>query len=395
MGEPRTETVRYTYKLRPGAQATAVLEAEWGRCRWLWNEAVHQQRTGCKPTLCKLGKLLTEARAHNAWLREGSQDVQGQTLRTYCLALDDSFRVKGRRRPQFKERKRTLPSLAYKRTGFSVGERRLMLAKCPPIPVVLHRPMPSKPSSVVVYQDACGDWFASFVVRREAEALPANVAVIGIDWGVSVTATTTDPLYDLPFPGHRRASADALAKAQRRMARRRSLLGRPASKGYKRARLEAAKLHRKGSRQAKHTARLWAKSVVDNHQVIAVEDFKPEFLAKSTMARKAADAAIGQCKRELIERGRRAGRVIILVPPSYTTMTCGECGARAKLRLLLSERTFRCEFCGHTADRDRNAARVILATGERNRAGVDDVRHSADLLRAVGLVRSELESSTA
>jgi putative transposase len=33
--------------------------------------------------------------------------------------------------------------------------------------------------------------------------------------------------------------------------------------------------------------------VVEDHQLIAVEDFRPRFPARSTMARKAADAAIG------------------------------------------------------------------------------------------------------
>ena len=90
------ETVRYTYRLRPGATAVAALTAEWGRCRWLWNEAVHQQKARRKPTFCKLSKLLTEARSRNAWLREGSQVAQQQTLRTYALALQHSFKVKGR-----------------------------------------------------------------------------------------------------------------------------------------------------------------------------------------------------------------------------------------------------------------------------------------------------------
>jgi len=40
------EVVRYTYRLRPGARAERALMAEWHRCRWLWNEAVHQQKSG-------------------------------------------------------------------------------------------------------------------------------------------------------------------------------------------------------------------------------------------------------------------------------------------------------------------------------------------------------------
>ena len=38
------ETVRYTYRLRPGAQAVDALIAEWHRCRFLWNDAVAQMR---------------------------------------------------------------------------------------------------------------------------------------------------------------------------------------------------------------------------------------------------------------------------------------------------------------------------------------------------------------
>ena len=40
------ETVRYSYRLRPGVQAESALLAEWNRCRFLWNEAVNMQKTG-------------------------------------------------------------------------------------------------------------------------------------------------------------------------------------------------------------------------------------------------------------------------------------------------------------------------------------------------------------
>jgi putative transposase len=98
------EIVRYTYRLRPGAQAERALLDEWHRCRFLWNEAVHQQRISRKPTFGRLSRLLTEARAATAWLRAGSQVAQQQTLRTYAAALNDSYRVKGRGKPRFKAR---------------------------------------------------------------------------------------------------------------------------------------------------------------------------------------------------------------------------------------------------------------------------------------------------
>jgi putative transposase len=386
------ETVRCTYRLRPGRQAEAALLEEWGRCRYLWNEAVHQQKTGRKPTFCKLSKLLTEARGRLEWLRDGSQVAQQQALRAYAAALDHSFRVNGRRKPVFKRRKDVLPSLEYTARGFSLKAGRLCLPKGTVIPVVWSRELPSEPSSVRVHQDALGHWYASFVVTRETGPAPDAAGSIGIDWGVTTTATATDPAYDLPYGGHRKRCAAELARAQRKMARRRRQRGQAPSNGYRRARRDAAKLHKKAARQNTHTARVWARQVVDNHQTIAVEDFKPRFLARSTMARKAADAAIGAAKRELIERGKRAGRKVVLVPPAHTTMTCAECGTRAKERLTLAERTFRCESCGHAADRDRNAARVILAMAERGHAGADDVRHASHLPSGVaGGMRSEPE----
>ncbi|MCX0269292.1 transposase [Nocardia zapadnayensis] len=380
------EVVRYSYRLRPGRIAERALFDEWHRCRFLWNEAVHQHKSGSKPTFGKLGKQLTETRKHSSWLRNGSQVAQQQTLRTFAHALDSSFRVEGRGRPRVKARKKTLPSLEYTRRGFGLRGGRLVLAKGISIPVVWSRELPSEPTSVRITQDSLGHWYASFVVTREVEPLPDADGGIGVDWGVAQTATTTDERFDLPHRGYRKQCAAALAKSQRKMSRRRGGKGKNPSKGYQQARAQAARLQKKAARQNEHEARVWAKSVVTEHQVIAVEDFRPQFLAKSRMARKAADAAIGAAKRELIERGRRAGRKVVLVRPAYTTMTCSGCFARAKQHLGLGERIFRCAACGYSGCRDRNAARAILAVAERGHTGVDDVRQVDHLLRDGGAV---------
>lgn len=231
------EVVRYTYRLRPGKLAVRALESEWHRCRFLWNEAVHQQRSGGKPTFVRLSKMLTEARSRTEWLREGSQVAQQQTLRTYAIALQRSFKVKGWGRPKIKPRKTSPPSLEYTTRGFSIRDRRLRLPNGVSIPVVWSRELPTAPTSVRVYRDTLGHWYASFVTRRPHLSAPAATAAIGVDWGVAVTATTTDPAYDLPYTGHRRRCAAELARAQRKMARRRRPRGHAPSCGYQHAAL--------------------------------------------------------------------------------------------------------------------------------------------------------------
>ncbi len=107
---------------------------------------------------------------------------------------------------------------------------------------------------------------------------------------------------------------------------------------------------------------------------IAVEDFRPRFLAGSTMARKAADAAIGATKRALVETAQKYGRTVHLVHPAHTTMDCGYCGARAKHRLPLSERTYTCTACGVSSPRDKNSARVMLVRAGLSPADADRIR---------------------
>ncbi|MDT5044460.1 MAG: putative transposase [Mycobacterium sp.] len=361
--------VRYRYRLRPGATAMAALLREWDLCRWVWNQAVARLNESGEWVR---DDTLTGWRRKHDWLREGSVVVQQQMLRNFRAK-----RAKGNGRRKFKSGKRSLPSLNYTKRGFAVRDGRLCLAGGLSIPVVWSRQRPSEPSSVRIYRDHIGHWYASFVVHRDEQALPVCERSIGIDWGVHAVATTTDPEYDLPHPEYGKRAARELARRQRAMARRKPRPGERASKGYLGAKRVVAKLSKKVGRQRQDTARKWATKVVADHGSLAVEDFKPRFLAKSRMARKSADGTIGATKATLIEYAQRAGRKVVLVPPAYTTMTCSGCGARAKSRLLLSERVFVCESCGMVQDRDRNAARVILDRAGLNPAGVEAVRHSS------------------
>ncbi len=268
-------TLRYNYRLRPGALAQRALMGEWDRSRWIWNQCVaaRKDRRGHIG-----GKDLTAARCALPWLADGEVTPQQQTLRT--------FAGKGRR--SFKHAKKALPSLEYTRNGFGIKDGRLRLAGGWLIPVVWSRELASEPSSVRVFQDSLGHWYASFVVRVHDESLPEVDCEVGIDWGVSTIATASDPEFDLECPEYAKAAAKKLAAYQRRMARRKPKPGQKASRGYREAKKQTAVVHKKVARQRQHTSRQWARRVVAGNQLIAVEGFRTKFLFQSTMARKAA-----------------------------------------------------------------------------------------------------------
>jgi putative transposase len=390
---------RYTFRVRVSRTARRALEAEWDRCRWVWNEcvakskAVHArskatgEKAACGPA--QLDKMLTEARKTTPWLCEGSSVVQQQLIRDFgksrAKALKD---VKDRLpmpqragMPKYKKKREARPTLNYTKRGFRLKDGRLHLAGGIVVTVVWSREVPKPPSSVRVYQDATGAWYASFVVPAVTEALPETGRVIGIDWGVKETATTTSDEYDLPHPQHGKTAAQKLARYQRMMARRKPPRGQAASKGYREAKRQTAKLHKKVARQRQETGRTWAKRVVRDHDALAVEDFRPKFLARSTLAKKSADAAISATKRALIEMGRKHGRDVRLVHPAHTTMDCAQCGARTKHALPLSERTYTCTACGAVSPRDKNSAYVMLVRAGLAPASAEGVRPSGALPR--------------
>lgn len=390
---------RYTYRLRVSSAARTALLAEWDRCRWVWNECVAKSRAlhahnrahpldtlTCGPA--QLDKMLTEARARTPWLRDGASVPQQQTIRDFATSRSKALkdiekRLPLRQRagmPRVKKKRDALPTLNYTTRGFRLKDGRLHLAGGIVLTVVWSRDLPSAPSSVRVYRDAVGHWYASFVVATQTQPLPATGAVIGVDWGVKQTATTTSDAHDLPHAQHGKTAAQKLARYQRMMARRKPARGQAASKGYRKAQQQTAKLHKKVARQRQDTARKWAKKVVTDHDAIAVEDFRPKFLAKTTMARKAADAAIGATKTALMEMGRKHGRDVRLVHPAHTTMDCALCGARTKHALPLSERTYTCTACGTVSPRDKNSAHVMLVRAGLNPAGAEGVRPPGTLL---------------
>ncbi|MFF2212348.1 RNA-guided endonuclease InsQ/TnpB family protein [Streptomyces antibioticus] len=389
---------RYAYRLRVSSTARACLEAEWARCRWVWNECVAVSRkvhalnrdavekVTCGPA--QLDKMLTGARATMTWLRDGASVPQQQTIRDFAKSRNKAIKdIKAglpvRQRagmPRSRRKREALPSLNYTRRGFRLRDGRLHVAGGIALTVVWSRDLPHDPTSVRLYRDSLGHWYASFVVETCSEPLPATGAVLGVDWGVQETAITTSDAHDLPHPQHGKTAAQRLARYQRMMARRKPARGQAASRGYRQAQQQAAKLHKKVARRRQDTARKWAKRVVTDHDVIAVENFRPKFLAKTTLARKAADAAISATKQALIEMGRKHDRDVRLVNPAHTTMDCAQCGARAKHALPLSERTYTCTACGAVSPRDKNSARVMLVRAGLDPAGADRVRAGGPLV---------------
>ena len=95
------------YRLQPTREQETVLLRHCSDARYVWNLCVEQEREwrpgrGKMPRFAERCRQLTEARADNPWLAEGSVIVQQQAIRDHDQAMR-SFFTGTHRRPLMAE----------------------------------------------------------------------------------------------------------------------------------------------------------------------------------------------------------------------------------------------------------------------------------------------------
>jgi putative transposase len=100
-------------------------------------------------------------------------------------------------------------------------------------------------------------------------------------------------------------------------------------------------------------------SLVEQNDLIAIEDLQIDNMVRNhKLSKSILDAGWGYFKSQLLSKAEYAGKIVVLVPPAYTSKTCSNCGALFE-NLTLADRWVTCG-CGLSLDRDHNAAINIL-----------------------------------
>jgi len=198
--------------------------------------------------------------------------------------------------------------------------------------------------------------FGVAAVRRVAVA--ATGRNMGIDLGLAHFYTDSEGA-TVENPRHLRRSEKALTRLQRRVSSK--VKG---SKNRAKARGKLARKHVKVRRQRRDFAVKTARALVMSNDVIAYEDLQVSNMLKNRrLSKSIADAGWRAFVTWLGYLAQVYGKVVVAVPPRYTSQDCSGCGERVKKAL--SERTHICPRCTMILDRDHNAARNILALGLR------------------------------
>jgi putative transposase len=197
-------------------------------------------------------------------------------------------------------------------------------------------------------------YYVQFCIDQERlEKREPTFRTIGLD--VGLTHFVTDSFgQTIENPRHLRKSEKSLKRLQRRMSKTEK-----GSKNRAKFRNKLARKHLKVSRQRKDFAVKEARCVVRSNDLVAYEDLKVRNMVRNRhLAKSINDAAWTTFRTWLEYFGKVFGVVTVAVPPHYTSQNCSNCGEVVKKSL--SVRTHICTHCGHTQDRDWNAARNVL-----------------------------------
>jgi putative transposase len=202
-------------------------------------------------------------------------------------------------------------------------------------------------------------YYAQFCIdveRREKRS--PTFKTVGLDVGLSHFYTDSDG-QTIANPRHLRRSEKSLKRLNGRLSKTKK-----GSKNRVKFRNKLQGKHLKVSRQRKDFAIKTARCVVQSNDLVAYEDLLVRNMVRNRhLAKSISDAAWTQFRQWIEYFGKVFGVATVAVSPHYTSQNCSKCGEVVKKSL--SARTHVCHKCGHTQDRDWNAARNILELGLR------------------------------
>jgi putative transposase len=276
--------------------------------------------------------------------------------------LDAAFRnfFEGRAGfPRFKTRKRGAGSFTL--TG-DIGVRpdRVRLPRIGWVRLKERGYVPSKKAHInsATVSERAGRWFVSISVMEDVGSAegpaPVQGPVIGVDRGIERLLVVSDGT-SIENPKAALRYGRKLKHLQRSLSRKKkgSANRRKAIEALRRVHYSTANVRRDAINKATTT-------LAKTKSVIVVEDLGVRnMMANHRLPGSIADAAIGEVVRQLEYKTAWYGSSLVKADRWYpSTKRCSGCGY-AKGQMSLSERTYRCDVCGLTIDRDLNAARNL------------------------------------
>jgi putative transposase len=338
------------FRIYPKKSQAKLLETSLTLCRNLYNNALEERISFYKKfnksrSKFDQNKFLPEIKT----LLPEYSTIHSQVLQDTLARLDKSYKGFFRRLktggkagfPRYKNRN-SFNSFTYTQHGFDLQKGQIHLSKIGNIKIKQHRNIPSKLKTCTVKREASGKWFAIITFSEEVKPLPKTGKSIGIDVGIKNFAHLSDGEI-ISNPKFLKKESKNLAKAQRKL----SALHKGTKERYK-AKKIVNRIYERINNKRTNFAHQQSRKIVDEYDIICVEKLNIKNMLSKFL-------------QYISYKAESADKKYIEVEAANTSKMCSRCGNIQSI--LLSDRTFTCESCKCSLDRDYNAAINILNRG--------------------------------
>ena len=173
---------------------------------------------------------------------------------------------------------------------------------------------------------------------------------IGIDFGIKTTITTSEgEKYDIQV-----RESERLKGLQRKLARQKK-----GSKGWYNTKHRIQREYERLANRRRAKANQVYHDITVGRKLIVMQDENIKGWQKGLFGRQVQFSALGTLKAKL----KASDNVLIIDRFFPSTRMCPECG-HIHESITLSDRTFVCDRCGYSEDRDIKAAKTLLLAGK-------------------------------
>nr|DAV13230.1 MAG TPA: endonuclease [Caudoviricetes sp.] len=375
----------YKTEINPTPEQKQIINRTIGVCRYVYNfYLAHNQEIykieGCFVSGINFSKWLNNEFVPNnpefQWIKEVSSKSVKQSIMNAERAFKNFFKGKSKF-PKFKKKNKSDVKMYFVKTDAKViiqcERHRIKIPTLGWVRLKEKGYIPTNPNTHIIKSGTvsykAGRYYVSILVEEQEQERPVlNNFGIGIDLGVKDFATCSNgKVYKNINKGSRIIKLEKkLRREQRSLSRKyesckklnKNLKGETTRQNIQKQKLKVQKLHQRlDNIRTNYINNVISELVKTKPMWITIEDLNVSGMMKNKHPSKAiAQQKFFEFRTKLLAKCKEYGIELRIVNRFYpSSKTCHCCGC-VKSDLKLSDRTYHCDECGYTEDRDYNAS---------------------------------------
>ena len=370
-------------RLYPEDYHLPILNQHIGHNRFVYNECIKlnkklYEETGKIKSRYELSSYIKQLKdTDKPWLKEVNAQSLQTTILNYSRAMDRYLQylkqISKGKKPKLKAGE---PKIKHKNIvgagSFRVPRNcRLIIDNTNPkykssiifykikkhIRVHYHRMLPSDAiiGAMIITKDNVGDWWVSieYKTNEPYKVIKTGNGVIGIDVGVANYYTTSDGRV-VKDPKYFESEINKIRKLNRLISKKREK-----GVGTKGLQLKQNKLYRKSHNKIMDFIHKETNKLIRENQSISIESLGVSdllIISDHNLSRRIQYSNLSMFLNILKYKAQWSGTELRTVDKFFaSSKICSNCGNKDDT-ITLKDRTYNCKHCGHSIDRDLNAA---------------------------------------